>query len=108
MRKLYSFEEPVLPVGMQNLETGNNADFNVFNSWGAIMDTSVSLINLKGSFALILSGHAKNNGVLVHDQTHRIIGNYRHIAEFKGTYPNIFKQIMRYTHKKSIRAYVYK
>jgi hypothetical protein len=106
MRKLAPDEEPVLPVGWQDLESGENDDWNWFDLEGG-RQLSVSLIDMNGP-KLILSGGASNEASLAHDQTHRPIGRYRFRKEYKGTARDIAAQIIKDTGKKKMPAYVYK
>lgn len=110
MRHLSSFEEPVLPVGVQNLVTGENKYYNVnLNESG-----NVSLIKLKRYssqtyvYAINLSGRAKEKGTFAHDQTHRPIGDYILVQEYSGTFKEMFNQIKIKIGKRGVFAFVYK
>ena len=116
MRKLYKGEEPVLPVGYQNLITGENKHWNIFEIYDQNKIESVSLIRAinkdkdgsASSYRLILSGRASQEAILAHDQTHAYIANYKLVKEFTGTYREIFIEIRALTGKNSLPAYVYK
>jgi hypothetical protein len=117
MRRLYDNEEPVLPVGFQDLVTGDNRYFNVFKSWGNDRIANISLIRASRnntdnptdwSNRLILSGMAKPKASLYHDQTHNFIADYVLAKEYHGTYRQMFDEIMKDTGKKKFPAYVYK
>ena len=114
MRSLnYGREFAVLPIGFQNLITGQNKDFNIFEDWGIDKIEQVSLINFttylgnKQSIRLLM-GSAPEHGELAHDQTLARIWTFKLIKIYEGTYKQIFQDIMRDTGKKSIAAYVYK
>ena len=104
MRKLYSNEALVLPIGSVNLKTGENKYIDDYMTY----NYTFVLIRKNGKYSLI-SGASDNyykvgeRITLAHDQTHRNMGTYTVIGEF-----NSLKKIQEKIHKTTIRGYVFK
>jgi len=104
MRKLYSFEHPVLPLGMINLKTGKNKFIDDFldSMWSFV------LIEKDGKYALIAGAsnnyEFENNIIyLAHDQTHRDLGKWK----YQGNYKNL-NALRKVVKEKNIKGFVFK
>lgn len=100
---------PILPLGKINLETGSSKYFNVYDTWGE--DTTYELYKLSDGRLKIVAtagiepiAKLNSNESFIHDQTHRFLFSGKMIDYATGS--GLKKFAAKY--KKSIAGYTYK
>lgn len=106
----------VLPIGNQNLESGDNKYFNIFDNWGNSQFTLV-LVKRDGKYYGIWGsgdgGYAKagEDKELEHDQTQKRMGRVQVVQEFifkPKQLKEIAKQVIQKIGSKNLSSAVFK